>query len=301
MNRDFKTGILFALLTAFISGLSIFYNKMVITRGIDPLIFNIYKNGGVALILTLLLFSFPKNNNLFRLSPKIWKRLLLIGLVGGSIPFILFFEGLKTVSATNANLIHKSLFIWVALMALPFLGEKLNLWQIIGYLFIAWSNFFIGGFSWFSGNIGEIMILTATILWSVENIIAKITLKDADHKIVAWGRMFFGSLVLIFIALIQNRFTFINLKDLPVLSGSIIFLSAYVICWYKALKLAPATLVTSILILAAPITNILTAVFITHAIAPAQLINLIFSLFGVALITLLVSVNRQTKYTSFLA
>jgi uncharacterized membrane protein len=53
MNPQTKKGILFAVLAACISGVSIFYNKLVLVKGIDPLIFNIIKNGGVALILSL--------------------------------------------------------------------------------------------------------------------------------------------------------------------------------------------------------------------------------------------------------
>lgn len=283
-----RKGIIFALITALISGFSIFYNKSVIVQGVDPLVFNIVKNGGAAFILSLLLLHVPKVNKLKSLSINQWKKLLIIGAVGGSIPFILFFEGLRTVSAANANLIHKTLFLWVAAMAVSTLGEKLNIWQVIGYLLVAWSNLFIGGLSGFSGSIGEYMILAATILWGMENIIAKIALKDIDFHIVAWGRMFIGSLILISVALFENKLSLIAKLSadqiLPIL-GSILFLCGYVITWYKALKFAPATVVTSVLILSTPITNILTAILINHTFLPQpQFINLIFTILGLTFI-----------------
>lgn len=287
-NKQLKKGILFALLTAFISGFSIFYNKQVIVKGIDPVVFNIFKNGGVAIILSAFLFG-SGGISRWKLKKKSWLNLFLIGIIGGSIPFILFFQGLSQVPAINANIIQKSLFIWVALLAIPFLKEKLNLLQIIGYLLVIYANFFIGGIKEFSFSAYEGMILLATLLWSVENIIAKKVLKNLDSTTVAWGRMFFGTLVLLTVAFISGKIgTIWNLtfqQILPIL-GSIGLLTLYVLTFYKALKLAPATTVTAVLVLATPITNILSAIFITHKLALALTLNTKEILFGVMLIIL---------------
>ena len=50
----------------------------------------------------------------------------MIGVIGGSVPFILFFNGLAMASAPSAAFIHKTLFVWVVLLAVPFLGERLG-------------------------------------------------------------------------------------------------------------------------------------------------------------------------------
>ena len=288
MNSHFKKGIIFALFTALISGLSIFYNKLVVTTGFDSSIFNVIKNGGVALILSGLLLFSKRRKNFSTLSLKQWCQLGLIGVIGGGIPFILYFEGLKSVSAINANIIHKSMFIWVAALAIPFLSERLNVWQIIGFAIIAWSNLFIGGFTGFTGNSGEIMILSATLLWAVENIIAKNVLKEIDDQIVAWGRMTLGLIVLLMAIILQNKvslFYAIKFEQILPVLGSIVFLTFYVTTWYKALKFAPATIVTSVLIIATPITNLLTAIFITHTLPSFQLINIIATTIGIFLIS----------------
>lgn len=298
MSKNLQKGLVFSFLTAVISGFAIFYNKLVITKGIDPLIFNIIKNGGAAVVLSILLFPLAQRKKLLSLSSSQWKKLFFIGFIGGFVPFVLFFEGLKQVSSVNASLIHKTLFLWVAMMALPILKEKLNVWQILGFLIVAWSNLFIGGFSGFTGSRGEIMILAATLLWSVENIIAKITLKDTDSQIVAWGRMFIGSIFLIILALAQNKLVLISrltLSQITPVIGSILFLTGYVFFWFKSLKSAPATIVTSVLILATPITNILTAIFITHNFPQPQVINLVFTLLGVTLIALLMPIVSKLK------
>lgn len=263
-NDRIKKGMLFALLAAVISGISIFYNKLVIIRGFDPLTFNIIKNGGVAMILTPYLLR----GSQFTKGRKIpWAKLWLIGIVGGSIPFILFFQGLTVVSATAANLIQKTLFIWVGILAIPFLKEKLQPVQIIGFLLVIYANFFIGGLTGLSYTVFEGMILLATVFWSIENIIAKRTLNDTDSHVVAWGRMTFGTIVLIIAAFVLGKsdelFKLSAYQIMPILP-SVILLTLYVLSWYKALKLAPVTSVAAILILATPITNLLTAIFINH-------------------------------------
>lgn len=296
MNPQTKKGILFAVMAACISGISIFYNKLVLVKGIDPLIFNIIKNGGVAAILSLVLFFHPGKNQLLKLSSKTWKKLFLIGIIGGSIPFILFFEGLKSASAVNATLIQKSLFIWVTAAVIPLLGEKLSVWQTVGFILVAVSNLFIGGFTGFKFSPGEIMILLATFFWSIEVILAKITLKNTDNIVVSWGRMFFGSIIMIIIAASLGKLPLIfqiKSDQLIVTLGSIILLTGYVSFWFKALKHAPANVVTSVLILATPITNILAAIFITRSLPQMQVINIAGTIIGIILITFFMKTSEK--------
>ncbi len=55
-----------------------------------------------------------------------WRRLGLIGVIGGGVPFLLFFEGLARASSGQAAFIHKTLLVWVALLAVPFLAERIT-------------------------------------------------------------------------------------------------------------------------------------------------------------------------------
>jgi len=291
-----KKGITYALLAAFISGISIFYNKLVVVKGIDSTIFNIIKNGGVAIIISTLIISSSSRKVFLAGLSKNFILLLAVGLIGGSIPFVLFFDGLKIVPAISASLIQKTLFLWVALLAVLILKEKISPIQILGYLLIFASNFLIGGFKGFEANYGELMILFATIFWSVENIIAKIALGKIDFKLVIWGRMFLGVTLLIGYAALTNKLGLLSKltpnQFLPIL-GSIALLTGYVLSWYKALSLAPATVVTAILILATPITNLLTAVFVTRTFNVIQGVNLILSIVGILIITLVTKYNSQ--------
>ena len=287
LSRNSKKGIFYSILTAVISGAAIFYNKQLLVTGIDPLPFNIIKNGGTAIILSVFIFS--QNRRFVPPKSLFDKRLILIGLVGGSLPFILYFQGLTQVSATNANLIHKTLFIFVTIMAVPFLKEKLHIVQIIGYLLIIYANFFIGGLTGFNFSAAEGMILFATLLWAVEQIIAKKILKSVSSGLVAWGRMFYGTLILMAVAILTGQIHLIfslKISQLFPVSGSILLLTLYVFTWYKALKLAPVTLVSSVLILATPVTQILTAIFVSHSFTGETLTQSGLILAGIILIGL---------------
>ncbi|MBI2617584.1 DMT family transporter [Candidatus Gottesmanbacteria bacterium] len=292
MTDTIKRGLVFALFAAFISGFSIFYNKLIIVKGIDPQIFNILKNGGAAVVLFSYLLASKKIISLTKLSTSSFGKLLFIAFIGGSIPFILYFEGLKTTPALTANIIQKSMFLWVAIFAIPILKETINRWQLIGYFLVLGSNFVIGGFQGFAGNVGELLIFAATLFWSLENIIAKDVLKNVDATVGAWSRMFLGALIIGGFVAFQGKLGLLfslTLSQILPIFVSIILLTLYVTTWYKALKLAPATAVTAILILATPITNILTMIFITHTLSGEQMIQAGVAFLGVICIALLSS------------
>jgi len=274
-SKTFSATIL-ALSTALISGLNVFVGKIGVTAVKDPIIFTTLKNMIVALLLIGAFIVFRKWREIHTLSKRHWLKLVAVGVVGGSVPFALFFIGLSRTSALNATLIHKTLFLWVLLLAIPILKERMTKGQWIGLGLVAAANVFIGGFQGFKMNTGELMILGATILWAVENVIAKIVLKDVSSLTVSAARMIFGSVVLmVFVALRGGSFTMTQLTAVQwswtLLSSAL--LTGYVLTWYAALKRAPATYVAVLLVPATLVTNVLTAAFITHAFPLVQFMN----------------------------
>ena len=134
------------------------------------------------------------------------------------------------------------------------------------------------------------MVLGATMLWAVENIIAKKVLKDLPARFVAGARMIIGSLVLISIVLISGKASVVGGLNgsqffWVILMG--MFLLAYVTTWYSALKRAPASLVASILVVSVPITTALSAIFITHQLAVKDAMSILLIILGVSLLTYL--------------
>lgn len=280
-------GTLLALSAAFISGVSIFINKFAVTNIADPVLFSGVKNTLVAILLIGIIFSFKKRKEVKELTKKQWGTLGLIGLIGGAIPFALFFAGLSMVPAISGALIHKTLFIWVALLGVIFLSERFSLPQWIGVGALFGANLVLGGFEGFTGSVGELLILCATLLWAGEIILAKKILSELSSLTVASGRMVFGSLFLFGFLFITGRLSGLGEVTLISLGWTLltaIFLLGYVLTWYRALKYAPASYATALLVPATLITNVLSAVYITGALTETQVLSSVLLTLGTVFI-----------------
>lgn len=276
-----------ALATAVISGTNNFLTKIAVTAVKDPIVFTALKNVIVALFLVGIILALKKWREIKSLNGNQVFKLLAIGVVGGSLPFGLFFTGLAQTSAINASLIHKTLFLWVLLLGIPLLKERLTRWQWLGVGAIFGANLLVGGFWGFKYNTGELMILGATILWAVENIIAKVALRDLSSALVAGARMVFGSMILLLFVVWQGGASAVYALNLQqwgwtLLTGALLF--GYVLTWYTALKHAPATYVATLLVPATLVTNILSATFVTHTLSGLQVISSLLFAAGTALV-----------------
>ena len=264
-------GIGLAGITALISGVAVFVNGYGVRAWrevTDTTTYTTAKNLVAALVLIALTIVVSRRSSKegWRLptSRGGWLTLGAIAVIGGSVPFALFFEGLARSSSTDAAFLHKTLVIWVALLAAVFLRERLNAWHvgaiaalIVGQIVLA------GGIESIVAGTGEAMILGATLLWSVEVVVAKKLLPHVSPLTLGVARMAGGSIVLIAIVAIRGGFA--TLADLSVshlgwvlLTG--VVLAGYVGSWYSALARAQAVDVTAVLVGGALITGSLRAI-----------------------------------------
>ena len=122
MNR-IRTGLLLAAATALISGISIFLNSYAVKALPDAGLFTTLKNGfAAAALFAVAVPVLRMRRQTLTINRQTVGWLTVIGIIGGSIPFLLFFTGLSIASAPSAAFIQKTLFVWVALLAVPFLG-----------------------------------------------------------------------------------------------------------------------------------------------------------------------------------
>src|SRR5665647_3795457 len=130
-----RTGLLLALATACISGVAVFLNSYGVKAFGDASTYTPAKNVVAALVLVLLAGAMSTRRPgtvLTRPSrPRQWAGLAVVGVFGGAIAFLLFFEGLARASSTDAAFLHKTLLVWVALLALPLLGERLGAVHVV--------------------------------------------------------------------------------------------------------------------------------------------------------------------------
>ncbi len=258
-----RWGVGLAFATALISGLSIYLNGFAVKQLPDAAVFTTLKNAVAALVLVGFAAMTVRPAEFRALDRGSWGRLAVIGIVGGSVPFLLFFGGLAQASAPSAAFIHKTLFVWVAIMAVPFLGERLGIAQIAALAVLLGAQFLVippNGVVW---GTGETMIAAATLLWAVEAILAKRLLATVPSGVVGAGRLGIGLVVLVGYLVVTGRVgavAALSGAQWAFVLGSGLLLSGYVATWFAALRRAPASLVTAILVVGAPITAILQAV-----------------------------------------
>jgi len=248
--------------TAVISGFAIFINKFGVNV-INPFIFTFLKNLSVALLLTGLLLAVKDWKTLKSLTKKQWFLLAIIGLVGGSIPFLLFFKGLSLTSAAQGSFIHKTMFVYVALLAVIFLKEKIDKRFLFGGLFLILGSLFLLKKISFLPTQGDFLILFAALFWATESIISKHTLKELQGRTVAWGRMFFGAFFIFLFLLGTGQVSLIanlNFSQISWVAITTIILFGYVMTWYSGLKYIPVHQAAAILLLGSPITTLLSFV-----------------------------------------
>lgn len=266
-------GIAMALMTAIISGFAIFTNGYGVASwvgsGVSSGTYTTAKNLVAALFLGGLLFAMSRRRSedgFTRPSTRSqWLWLATVGLIGGSVPFLLFFEGLARATSAQAAFIHKTLLIWVAILAVSLLRERLGLAHVAALGLLVWGQVsLVGGITDLGLGSGELMVLAATLMWSVEVVIAKKLLSSLSPLTVGTARMGLGIVVLVAYGLATGAFA--GLGQLgwaqwgwALLTGLILF--GYVSTWYVGLARAQAIDVTAVLVFGAVITAVLQAGF----------------------------------------
>jgi drug/metabolite transporter (DMT)-like permease len=288
-----RRGLLLAFGAALVSGFSVFVNAYGVKAVPDATVYTTAKNLVAAVILALLALAFASaapSRPMPRLRRGQVAALSAVAVIGGSIPFVLFFEGLARASSNQAQFVHKTLVIWVALLAVPLLGEKLRWLQAaaIGTLVLG-QALIGGGLGAFRFGGGEWLILVATLLWAIEVVVAKRLLLQVPARVVALVRMGGGVVLLVAWVAVSGRWS--HLAGLSgkgwmwaALTGTI--LAGYVALWFAALALAPAVDVTAVLVVAAVVTGVLNVVVKGTPVTAWTGSGMLVVLFGTALAAL---------------
>jgi drug/metabolite transporter (DMT)-like permease len=294
MNRD-RTGrgIGLAAVAAGISGLAVFINGYGVRAVSDATVYTTAKNLVAAVLLLAVVPVLPAVTG--RRTPvpphrpaRVTAGVLAVAVIGGSLPFVLFFEGLARASSTHAAFVHKTLVIWVALLAVPLLKERVG-WPHMAAIGLLVTGLVLldGGLGGFRVGGGELLILAATLLWAGETVLARRLLRTVHSGHLALARMGVGVVLLVGWLTVTGR-----LGDLTglggrgwqwaVVTGAV--LAAYVATWYTALAHAPAVDVTAVLVPGAVVTGLLSAVVSGAPVTPADVVGMVLLLAGAGLV-----------------
>lgn len=295
-----SAGIALAFAAALISGFSIYINGIAVREFGNPTLYTTIKNlvAGALLLSAALALARRDRSALGR--PRGFSQvfgLAAVGIFGGGVAFVLFFEGLARTSAVSAGFVQKTLVIWVAILAVSFLRERFSVAHaaaiavlVVGQLVAS------GGLGLSALGPGEAMVFAATLLWAGEVIVAKRLLAALSPLTVACARMGIGSVVLVTFSLASGVASGLASLTLTqwgwaLLTGLI--LSGYVATWFAALARAQATDVTAVLVFATVVTALISSGAEVSRLAPT-LPGLALIALGAITIALLAARSDQT-------
>jgi len=263
--RKETSGTILALLTAVISGFAIPVNKLFVVS-LDPTVFTAVRAIIIG-VMFLILASFQSKFDYKKFKQVPWKYLLAIAVIGGSFAFLLFFTGLQFTTAGRGAFLHKTLPLYATLFAFIFLKEKVSRKQLYAMLAMLVGTALIYFASippaqlWSNPSLGDLLIIGATILWGLENTIARAAmLKKESNLVVSFARMFIGGVILFGVVLLMGKLDILFSLSLQQVSNLLIstaILFGYVLCWYWSVRLINVSKASTLLLLAPVISLVL--------------------------------------------
>ncbi len=256
-------GVLLVLLTAFVSGVSTFVNVYAVA-GTSSDAFVTVRNIAVAAALAPVALVATRTLRAPALRPVDWGRLVVIGLVGGAVPFLLFFHGLALATAqggaTTAAFGYRTLFVFASVFAVVGLRERLHGRFLAAVALVLVGNVLLLGLTSAILTDGTAYVLGATALWAAEYTLSKRALSDLPSATVALGRMGFGAAFLAgYLTLTTGWGTVATFSSTQWawVGISAAFLAAFVASFYPGLKRVGVSDATAILALGFPVTWLL--------------------------------------------
>ncbi|MFA6330324.1 MAG: DMT family transporter [Candidatus Micrarchaeia archaeon] len=267
-----KKGIALALAAALVSGVSVFVNSVGVS-GQDPFAYTILKNAFAGVLFAAALLVLGNYKDVLALSRKQLAKLSLITIVGGSVPFLMFFYGLSILGGPAGSFLYRFLFVFAAIFAGVALKERIDYKFAAGAGLAILGNFILLGSGKLSLGLGEALVLGATVLWAVEWTLTKKFIAEIPGRVIATSRMLAGSIAMVVILFAIGKADSVSalLSFAPstllwgAAVGTLLFL--YLSAWYSALSRISVTKATAILALAGPITTLLGAAFAGSAVS----------------------------------
>jgi drug/metabolite transporter (DMT)-like permease len=261
-GRVAAVGLLLVLATAVISGVSTFVNSYALV-GTSSDAFVTVRNLVVALMIApVALVATRRAPERLRAVDYGW--LALVGLIGGAIPFLLFFHGLQLATAAGgaatASFVYRTLFLMATVFGIVLLHERFSARVFAGAALLLAGNVLLLSIISPLWTPGTTYVLAATVLWAAEYTVSKHLLGSLRSSTVGFGRMGFGAAFLLAYLALTSQY-----GAVAAMSGaqwtwvaiSALLLTAFVLTWYAGLQRVDLSVATSMLVLGFPVTFLL--------------------------------------------
>ncbi|MGC1419461.1 MAG: DMT family transporter [Acidimicrobiales bacterium] len=297
-------GMYVAGITALLSGVSVFVNSYGVHSVSSPALYTTAKNAVAAMVLGLAALvgwrirqrspgSAPANfvtsgpSDASRHGAGHWLGLTYVGIVGGGLAFVLFFNGLAASTPASAAFWRDTMVLWVVVLAVPILREKVQWWNVAAIALLVSGEIIVaGGVGQLAPTRGELYVLTSTVLWAIEVVVAKRLLREVSPATISLVRMAVGTLALVGYLWVNGSLSSLVALDAHQIAWVLatgLLLSGYVATWMTALARARALDVTSVLVASAVVTWLLQLMAGTAATTTAT-IGLVLIVAGAGLV-----------------
>jgi len=238
---------------------------------------------------------FPVIREFFLLPRRILLSLLAVGLLSGIAAPILIFTGIHSTGAVNATLFGNTEMLFLLLLAVAFLGERLKTGHIFSLCAIALGIIFIS-FRGFTSSLtlqhGDALLILASLSYAFGDLVFRRFLAEIPTHTIILGRSIVAITGLTIIAFflhispLQEAST-LPISLLPVLLG-FAFVSRLlnIFCFYQSLERLPVSTVSTLSNLTVISAIAFAAWFLGEPIYAYQLVGGTFILFGTAMLEL---------------
>ena len=200
-----------------------------------------------------------------------WLALAYVGVIGGGLAFVLFFDGLAQSEPTPAAFWRDTLVLWVGVLAMFSLRERLRWWNLAAIVLLFSGEVVVsGGVGQLAANRGEVDVLASSVFWALEVVVARRLLRTRSPATLALVRMGLGALTLIVYLAASGSLDQLGAMNTDQWHWALwtgLLLSAYVATWMSALARARAIDVTSVLASSALVTWLLQLVVGTTSVS----------------------------------
>jgi drug/metabolite transporter (DMT)-like permease len=294
--RDTGRGYALAVANMVVSGAAVYVNSLGVRLFEDSTLYTALKNLVAGLLLLLPLAVSAGARAGLRVAAPRRVLLLVVALIGGSVPYALYFRGLQLSTPVTAALIDHLQFLLVALFAAIFLGERfgVGVWAALAVL--------LAGLS-LGASVGAVRLdagtpclAAATVLFAADFALMKYLLRSVAPLTVMAAKMGLGSLLLL--AWVAASGHLGAVAGLSLLQLGFVAVTGLILLLFTAtsvlgLRLASATAVTAIPAGSPLITTALVVLSRQAVITPARWLGLALVLLAVAVIFVLGS--RQER------
>lgn len=276
--------------TAIVSGVSTFVNSYAV-GSTSSAAFVTSRNLLVALLLLpIAVLAVRRSARALPSGASEWGRLVLIGLIGGAIPFLLFFRGLQLATeaggATTASFLYRTLFLWAIVLGVVALRERVSPWVLAGAVALLLGSYLMLSIRSPVWTDGSLYVLVATALWASEYTVSKHLMRSVPSMTVALGRMGFGAIFLVgYLVLTGGVVAAASFGAAQWLwvGISALLLTAFVALWYPGLSRLDLGVATSVLVAGYPVTFLLSELVRPTALAPSIVVGAVLVAGGAVL------------------